>query len=184
MISRLCIPLNLGTHEWTFRTLPLTQLVCACRLRPLLSQLTWPGRCQDTTSVYRGESFFVQIFSFVLCCFVTAVKIFIFLQIINPETGEILGPEENGELLSKCSCPRLGYHNAPDDTAAMIDDNGWVRSGMISFKPWSIYTYSFVLPLTFGVSFHYYIVIPVNYVRVYSVSHILFPFAAGLSLCC
>lgn len=56
------------------------------------------------------------------------------IKVVNPESGEILGPGENGELLYKSPSRMLGYHNQPAATAAMIDDDGWIRSGMISFN--------------------------------------------------
>lgn len=55
-------------------------------------------------------------------------------QVVDPESGKILGPGVNGELLSKGPCYMRGYYNQPATTAAKIDDDDWIRTGMVSIS--------------------------------------------------
>jgi len=50
-------------------------------------------------------------------------------KIINPETGEELGPNEDGEFCSRGYNTMKGYYKMPAATAAVIDKDGWVHSG-------------------------------------------------------
>ncbi|KAG8297974.1 hypothetical protein J6590_025191 [Homalodisca vitripennis] len=54
-------------------------------------------------------------------------------KIINPETGEALGPNQSGELCFKGPQVMLGYHNNPKATAGMIDPEGWLMTGDIGY---------------------------------------------------
>jgi fatty-acyl-CoA synthase len=47
---------------------------------------------------------------------------------VHPETGAVLPPGEEGELVSRGPTTMLGYWNRPDDTAATLR-NGWLHSG-------------------------------------------------------
>ena len=38
------------------------------------------------------------------------------VKIVDPETGEILGPHQTGELLIKSLAPMKGYLNRPEET--------------------------------------------------------------------
>ncbi len=50
-------------------------------------------------------------------------------KIIDPETGEILPPGQNGEFCSRGYNTMKGYYKMPDATAAAIDADGWLHSG-------------------------------------------------------
>jgi fatty-acyl-CoA synthase len=50
-------------------------------------------------------------------------------KIINPETGEELGPNQDGEFCSRGYNTMKGYYKMPAATAAVIDKDGWVHSG-------------------------------------------------------
>ena len=51
------------------------------------------------------------------------------VKIIDPETGETLGPDQAGELCCRGYNIMKGYYNMPDATAAAIDEDGWLHSG-------------------------------------------------------
>jgi fatty-acyl-CoA synthase len=51
------------------------------------------------------------------------------VKIVNPETGEICGPEQPGELCCRGYNVMKGYYNMPEQTAAVIDADGWLHSG-------------------------------------------------------
>ncbi|HEX6291984.1 MAG TPA: long-chain fatty acid--CoA ligase [Herpetosiphonaceae bacterium] len=55
-------------------------------------------------------------------------------RIINPETGLPVpwGSDEVGELLVRGPNVMKGYWNRPDETAATIDDDGWLHTGDIA----------------------------------------------------
>ena len=50
-------------------------------------------------------------------------------QIRHPETDEILGANEQGEILIKGYCVFEGYHNAPDKNKEAFTEDGWFRTG-------------------------------------------------------
>ena len=50
-------------------------------------------------------------------------------RIVDPETGQILGPGTQGELQARSSMVMRGYYNMPEATAAAIDDEGWLHTG-------------------------------------------------------
>jgi fatty-acyl-CoA synthase len=51
------------------------------------------------------------------------------LRIVDPETGEDLGPDEVGEALFRGVTCFTGYHRDPEYTAKVIDADGWFHSG-------------------------------------------------------
>ena len=50
-------------------------------------------------------------------------------KIINPETGEEVGPGENGEFCAKGYNTMKGYYKMPMATKETVDDEGWLHSG-------------------------------------------------------
>ena len=50
-------------------------------------------------------------------------------QIRHPETDEILGANEQGEILIKGYCVFEGYHNAPEKNLEAFTEDGWFRTG-------------------------------------------------------
>ena len=50
-------------------------------------------------------------------------------RIVDPESGEILGPGIQGELQARSSMVMQGYYNMPEATSAAIDDEGWLHTG-------------------------------------------------------
>ncbi len=50
-------------------------------------------------------------------------------RIVDPETGQILGPGIQGELQARSSMVMRGYYNMPEATASAIDDEGWLHTG-------------------------------------------------------
>ena len=51
------------------------------------------------------------------------------VQIIDPQTSEILPPGQQGELLLRGPGLMRGYHCLPEATAQTIDEQGWLHSG-------------------------------------------------------
>ncbi|NLN92091.1 MAG: AMP-binding protein [Candidatus Hydrogenedens sp.] len=51
------------------------------------------------------------------------------VKIINPETGERLGANEEGELCCRGYNIMKGYYNMPEATAEVIDADGWLHTG-------------------------------------------------------
>jgi acyl-CoA synthetase (AMP-forming)/AMP-acid ligase II len=51
------------------------------------------------------------------------------LRVVDPESGADLGPGERGELWMRGPQTMAGYLHRPDATAAMIDADGWLRTG-------------------------------------------------------
>ena len=50
-------------------------------------------------------------------------------RIVDPESGEVLGPGMQGELQARSSMVMRGYYNMPEATAAAIDAEGWLHTG-------------------------------------------------------
>lgn len=51
------------------------------------------------------------------------------VKIVDPDTGELCGVDEPGELCCKGYNVMKGYYKMPDETAAAIDDEGYLHSG-------------------------------------------------------
>jgi acyl-CoA synthetase (AMP-forming)/AMP-acid ligase II len=51
------------------------------------------------------------------------------LRVVDPDSGADLGPGERGELWMRGPQTMAGYLHRPDATAAMIDADGWLRTG-------------------------------------------------------
>jgi len=51
------------------------------------------------------------------------------LRIVDAATGETLPPGAVGEVLSRSDQTMLGYWNRPDETAGVLTDDGWFRTG-------------------------------------------------------
>lgn len=51
------------------------------------------------------------------------------VKIINPETGLIVPHGEQGELCTRGYSVMLGYWDMPEDTAKVLDKNGWMHTG-------------------------------------------------------
>jgi fatty-acyl-CoA synthase len=51
------------------------------------------------------------------------------VKIINPETGEALPPGQHGELCSRGYNTMKGYYKMPQQTAEVLSDDGWLRTG-------------------------------------------------------
>lgn len=51
------------------------------------------------------------------------------VKIVDPETGELLPRGQIGEFCARGYSVMIGYWNAPDKTAEVIDADGWMHSG-------------------------------------------------------
>ncbi len=51
------------------------------------------------------------------------------VKIIDPETGETLGPNQTGEICCKGYNVMKGYYKMPEKTREVIDEDGWLHSG-------------------------------------------------------
>jgi acyl-CoA synthetase (AMP-forming)/AMP-acid ligase II len=52
-------------------------------------------------------------------------------KVIDPATGQILGPDQDGELCFRGPQVMRGYLNRAQETAQMLDADGWLRTGDI-----------------------------------------------------
>jgi acyl-CoA synthetase (AMP-forming)/AMP-acid ligase II len=55
------------------------------------------------------------------------------LRVVDPDSGADLGPDERGELWVRGPQVMAGYLGRPDATAAMIDGDGWLRTGDLGY---------------------------------------------------
>jgi acyl-CoA synthetase (AMP-forming)/AMP-acid ligase II len=55
------------------------------------------------------------------------------VKVVDPATGAELGPRAEGEICERGPQVMKGYLNRPADTAAMIDEDGWLHTGDIGF---------------------------------------------------
>jgi len=53
------------------------------------------------------------------------------VAIIDPDTGEHLGPGKHGELCCRGHNVMKGYYKMPEETSKAIDKDGWLHSGDI-----------------------------------------------------
>ncbi|MDD1764341.1 MAG: AMP-binding protein [Methanobacteriaceae archaeon] len=51
------------------------------------------------------------------------------VKIVDPETGETLGPNQTGEICCKGYNVMKGYYKMPEKTREVIDQEGWLHSG-------------------------------------------------------
>src|SRR5918993_4929054 len=51
------------------------------------------------------------------------------VKIVDPETGEEVGPGEQGDLCTRGYHVMKGYYKMPDETAEVVDDEGWLHTG-------------------------------------------------------
>jgi fatty-acyl-CoA synthase len=50
-------------------------------------------------------------------------------KIVDPETGEDLPPNIQGEIVTRSACVMKGYYKMPEATANAIDKDGWLHTG-------------------------------------------------------
>ena len=50
-------------------------------------------------------------------------------RVVDPETGQVVGPEVQGELQTRSSMVMRGYYNMAEATASAIDEEGWLHTG-------------------------------------------------------
>ncbi len=55
-------------------------------------------------------------------------------RIVDPETGKVLGDNEQGEFCGRGHGIMIGYYNMPDKTAEAIDSDGWLHTGDLAVR--------------------------------------------------
>lgn len=56
------------------------------------------------------------------------------VKIVDPDTGEELGPNQQGEICCRGYNVMKGYYNDPQATREAIDEDGWLHSGDLAVK--------------------------------------------------
>lgn len=56
------------------------------------------------------------------------------VKIVNPETNELCGPNEQGEICCRGYNVMKGYYKNPEATQKAIDNEGWLHSGDLALK--------------------------------------------------
>ena len=51
------------------------------------------------------------------------------IRIVDPDTGDILGPDAVGEIWTRSGYNMLGYFDKPAETASTVVEGGWLRTG-------------------------------------------------------
>ncbi len=51
------------------------------------------------------------------------------VKIVDPDTGETLGPNKIGEILAKTDCLMKGYYNRPEENAKFFGKDGFAHTG-------------------------------------------------------
>ena len=51
------------------------------------------------------------------------------VRLVDPETGLVVGPGQQGELQTRSAMVMKGYFNMPEATADAIDADGWLHTG-------------------------------------------------------
>lgn len=62
-------------------------------------------------------------------------------KIVDPATAEILGYDQPGELYVRGPQLMKGYYNKPEETKAIIDSDGWLRTGDLAYVDKAGYFY-------------------------------------------
>jgi acyl-CoA synthetase (AMP-forming)/AMP-acid ligase II len=55
------------------------------------------------------------------------------LTVVDPDTGQPIGPGERGELWVRGPQVMAGYWNRPQETGEIIDDLGWLHTGDLGY---------------------------------------------------
>ena len=63
------------------------------------------------------------------------------VRVVDPETGEGLPAGEEGELCLRGYNVMNGYHDKPEQTAAAVDDEGWLHTGDLGVRDEAGYFY-------------------------------------------
>ena len=56
------------------------------------------------------------------------------VRVVHPDTGQVCGPGEEGELQFRGLAVTRGYYRKPDETAAAFTSDGWFRSGDLGVR--------------------------------------------------